>query len=170
MLRHNLYVIGIVFAGVFIMFIIMMDLPTSEIVREPVRIETAVEAINFETEEPIVLTVGASEFQAYIAATPQARMRGLSRTVELPQNSALLFVFDQSNHWGIWMKDMNYPLDIVWLNDMKEVVHIETEVSPDTYPNQFAPLVPARYVLEFNAGTVEEIDLTLSDSVVFTIK
>jgi uncharacterized membrane protein (UPF0127 family) len=50
------------------------------------------------------------------------------------------------------MKDMRVPLDIIWLSDTGDIVHIERSVSPDSYPRVFYPGTPARYVLEMRAG------------------
>jgi uncharacterized membrane protein (UPF0127 family) len=42
------------------------------------------------------------------------------------------------------MKDMRVPLDIIWLSDTGDIVHIERSVSPDSYPRVFYPGTPAR--------------------------
>ena len=60
------------------------------------------------------------------------------------------------------MKDMNFPLDIVWLKSSKKVVYIEQNVSPDTgIDKTYYPHVPARYVLEMSAGNVKSKNIKL---------
>jgi uncharacterized protein len=66
-------------------------------------------------------------------------------------------VFDREGYQGFWMKEMNFPIDIVWLNKDKKIVHIEHNVSPDTYPKIFNPNnefnnEKSLYVLETNAN------------------
>ena len=89
-----------------------------------------------------------------IADTPVAQRQGLSGRSHLPVGHGLLFIFDKEGRHGIWMKDMLFPIDIVWLDGNGREVHQEKEVRPDTYPEVFTPPVPARYVLELNAGTL----------------
>lgn len=96
--------------------------------------------------------LGGQLLSARVANTDASRTKGLSGVRELGQNEAMLFVFDSNDRWSIWMKDMRISLDIVWLDEHKKVVHVEANVSPDSYPLSFAPDVPARYVVELPAG------------------
>lgn len=91
-----------------------------------------------------------------IANTPETRSQGLSGLKSIPQNHGLLFVFPENEKYGIWMKGMLFDLDIIWLNEQMRVVFIKDQVRPDTYPTIFYPPTNARYVLETNAGFVEE--------------
>ncbi|OGC83275.1 hypothetical protein A3D68_00990 [Candidatus Adlerbacteria bacterium RIFCSPHIGHO2_02_FULL_52_17] len=70
-----------------------------------------------------------------------------------------MFVFDTEGEWGIWMKDMNFPIDIIWVGQDGTVVTVAKDVSPDTYPQAFYPSVPARFVLEVPAGFVAAHDI-----------
>lgn len=54
------------------------------------------------------------------------------------------------------MKDMNFALDIIWLDADKKVIDIAYNVKPDTFPDSFCPKQPAQYVLEVNAGVAGE--------------
>jgi uncharacterized protein len=98
--------------------------------------------------------LGDGVFQTSLATTSQAREKGLSGTDQLAPDRAMLFVFDTSDRWGIWMKDMNYPIDVVWLNDQKQVVYSVSNMNPDSYPEVFTPKESARYVVELAAGTI----------------
>ena len=96
-------------------------------------------------------------FTVSIADTAATRQTGLSGSLPLPEAHGLLFVFDRDGRHAIWMKDMRFSLDIIWINRDGVVVHIEKEVSPDTYPRAFSSPVPARYVLEVSAGNGEGV-------------
>lgn len=98
------------------------------------------------------LTINGDHLQVSIADTVENRTRGLSGTPVLPPGLGKLFVFDVADTWNFWMKDMQYPLDIIWFDEERQIVHIETNVAPATYPETVEPSVPARYVLEVNAG------------------
>jgi len=98
-------------------------------------------------------TINGEPFFLDIADTPTLLQRGLSYRKELREGTGMIFVFDQKNLHGIWMKDMNFPIDIVWVNKDRSVVHVEFNVSPDTYPEVFTSLSPADYVIELPAGT-----------------
>lgn len=86
-----------------------------------------------------------------IADTEQAREQGLSDTQSLPTGSGMLFIFDTPDTYGFWMKGMQYPLDIVWLDSNLTIVDIAHSVSPASYPKIFYPTHAAKYVLEVNA-------------------
>lgn len=94
-----------------------------------------------------------------IVKTEESRRMGLSGRISLPENSGMLFIFDRPDFYGIWMKDMNFPIDIIWLNENLEVVGLKKNVAPETFPEVFYPDNPAIYVLEINAGLAEKFGL-----------
>lgn len=89
---------------------------------------------------------------AEIAGTPEARTRGLSGREQLGEKSGLLFIFQESGFYYFHMKDMKFPIDIIWLDDELRVVDITPHLDPRTYPETFSSHRPAQYVLEVNAG------------------
>jgi len=102
-------------------------------------------------------------FALEMANTDEERTRGLSGRDSLPQNKALLFVFEKPGQYGFWMKDMKFPIDIFWLNENYNVVHIEKNVSPNTFPNIYSPSTTAIYVLETNAGIADNLQIKVGD-------
>ena len=102
-----------------------------------------------------------------IANTPEMREHGLSGRAGLADGEGMLFVFPEDGPHAFWMKDMRFPIDIVWLSHEWEVVDITSHVSPDTYPTAFSPQTPARYVLELPAGFIEEHAIEIGDEAVF---
>jgi uncharacterized membrane protein (UPF0127 family) len=87
-----------------------------------------------------------------VADTETLRNQGLSGRSGLAPGQGMLFVFDDDNPAQIWMKDMLFPIDIVWLSADGAVITVTPDVSPDTYPEVFSPAQWARYVLELPAG------------------
>ncbi|HMA78603.1 MAG TPA: DUF192 domain-containing protein [Candidatus Paceibacterota bacterium] len=113
----------------------------------------------------IQYTMSVSE--AFISVTisdePHEWRQGLSGTRNLDDQTGMLFVFDSEDRYGMWMKDMNYPLDILWIDNDFTVVHVEENVSPESYPKVFSSPVPARFVLEVPAYTIESFKLQVGD-------
>ena len=83
----------------------------------------------------------------------------------------LLMLFADDGQWGIWMKDMKIPLDIVWLDANKKVIYIVTDASPSLGTSKiFQPDNPARYVLEVPAGSVKSGAIKTGDAASFTLE
>lgn len=98
------------------------------------------------------MQLGKANVTLEFALDETAWQQGLSGRPTMPASNGMLFVFTRDAQWPMWMKDMHFPLDIIWLNSDKQIVHIATGVEPATYPKPFASDEPARYVLEVNAG------------------
>jgi len=95
-----------------------------------------------------------NNLQLEIADTDAERILGLSGRESLPAGMGLLFVFEEPGMHGFWMKDMKFAIDIIWLGENYEVLGIEKNVSPQTYPEVFYPPQPVKYVLETNPGEI----------------
>lgn len=98
-----------------------------------------------------------------IADTPGKRIRGLSGRDNLDKNAGLLFIYDQPEVYGIWMKDMNFPIDVIWLDEDYRVVDIAQDVRSDSFPTIFEPSKPALYILEVNTGFVIQNQIKIGD-------
>ena len=112
------------------------------------------------------LTVNGYRYHLLVATTPATQAKGLGDRASLPLNEGMLFVFPDEGVRCFWMKNTHFPLDIIWLNAHKQVVHMEANVSPATYPNAFCPPQVARYVIELNAGQAQRAGMQLGQ--VFT--
>lgn len=114
----------------------------------------------------IPMTIGSTTVLASVADTLPKRIKGLSDTPYLPENVVKLFAFGVPGTHSIWMKDMNYSLDIIWLAENGEIVYFEENVSPDTFPTSFASPVEAYFVIEANAGFVAANQITVGQKTV----
>jgi len=123
----------------------------------------------YETQSHTTLQTGAEltaadfggvSLRIEFATTTEARERGLGGRASLPDDYGMLFVFNESDHYGFWMKDTLIPLDIFWLDDKRQVVSVAEGVATSTYPHVFYPSWPARYVLETVAGYAQEHHIT----------
>lgn len=108
---------------------------------------------------------------AELAVSDEERQLGLMFRKKINPDQGMLFIFERENFYSIWMKNMNIPLDILWLDKEKRIVHIERDVPPcqedpcPTYTSRF----PAIYVLELKAGSVNEHMLKIYDRLDFIL-
>ena len=103
-----------------------------------------------------------------VANTKASREQGLSGRKSMKDDEGMLFIFDTPGRYGFWMKDMNFPLDIIWINDDGIVVSVERGVAVESYPKAFINQSNARYVLEINAGLAEKFGLYIGSKVKIT--
>ena len=114
--------------------------------------------------------IGGKTYFVGIADTPDLQEKGLSGRRQLETNEGMLFVFDKPDKYGFWMKDMLFPIDIIWISDKYTVVYIEKSLLPNTYPQIFTPDIFSKYVLEVTAGEAEKLNIKIGDSVQFLKK
>lgn len=99
-----------------------------------------------------------------IVDTYRTRELGLSFFKELPEHEGMLFLFDHPARNDFWMKDMQFPLDIVWLRKESptnyRVVFRKQNLSPATYPLSFGPEFSTDAVLEINALKSDDFGIT----------
>lgn len=105
--------------------------------------------------------------EVQIADTDPRRVRGLMFQEQLPFDQGMLFVFDDANYRSIWMLNMQFPLDIIWIDGNDKVVFIEenvpickTAVETVTCPSYNGGGNGAKYVLEVTAGFVEKFKIS----------
>ena len=109
------------------------------------------------TFQPTVsFKVGNGVYNLWVADTEEKREKGLSGVAALKPQQGMIFKFDSEGEWGIWMKDMKIPIDIIWINEQKRVVHVVKNALPELGTDlTFRPKEPARYVVELPMGSVE---------------
>jgi uncharacterized membrane protein (UPF0127 family) len=114
------------------------------------------------------VTIKGSELKAEVVQTPAEREKGLSGRPCIESDSGMLFVFDHPGQYAIWMKDMQFPIDIVWISEEHKAVGLEFNVEPSTYPDRFVNKdQPAQYVLELKANRAKELGIVLGTPVSF---
>lgn len=122
--------------------------------------------VNIFTNKKIIV-IGETSLRVEVADTYEKRIKGLSGRESLSPQLGLLFIFDKPERHGIWMKEMNFAIDIIWINEYYEVIYIVKNATPESYPEVFLPPTPSKYVLEVLSGFVKEHNLRIGDKVVF---
>ena len=96
-----------------------------------------------------------------VASDDQSRMKGLSGRETMADNRGMLFIADQVETQCFWMKEMKFPLDLVWLSEDKKVTKVEKNLAPETYPTQYCSSIPDKYVIELTAGSIDRLGIQL---------
>ncbi|GAB4059971.1 DUF192 domain-containing protein [Uliginosibacterium sediminicola] len=96
------------------------------------------------------LNLGMWRIDAEVAANEPAREQGLMYRKSLPSNAGMLFVFDSTQQYCMWMKNTLIPLSVAFLDEQGRIINIE-EMLPQTEDNHCASK-PARFALEMNKG------------------
>lgn len=109
------------------------------------------------------LYIGSVAIAVTVADEESERIMGLSGTKSLRDLQGKLFIFQNDGRHGIWMKEMQIPIDILWIDKNLQVVHIQENVNPDTYPTVFTSPSDARFVLEMNAHFVSSLKIKVGD-------
>jgi len=116
------------------------------------------------------LWLGDGVFKARVALDEKSRTKGLSGLKEFGEEEALIMAYPADGMWGVWMKDMSFPIDIVWLNKEKKVISIAKNVSPEESTDiTRQPKSSSRYVVELSAGTVDRKSITVNKMAIFQI-
>lgn len=112
------------------------------------------------------LKIGGVELRVEVASSVKSWQKGLSGRKSLSENKGMLFVFPQEARQSFWMKDMEFPIDIIWINDGKIV-----DIAPNVQPSfveplpQYLPRLPVKFVLETVAGFSFKNNLKIGDAV-----
>ena len=103
-----------------------------------------------------------------IADTPEKRTLGLSGRPSLALDEGMFFIFDTPWRFSFWMKDMNFPIDIIWIDAEFKVADITKNAVPASFPKIFEPRTPVLYVLETVAGWADKNGIKIGDKVLFS--
>ena len=96
--------------------------------------------------------LGGSEIFLSVADTEAEQSQGLSGHKELEPNEGMFFIFQTAKPYGFWMKEMLFPIDMIWFDSQYRIIFVKEDAEPSSYPEIFAPNAPAQYVLEVPAG------------------
>ncbi len=164
----NRYTFLILFAfliGIFAAFFYIKSKET-----KPLKIQIPPSSKNDLSERTRKLFIGKIPINIEVSDTPELMEKGLSGRENLESDSGMLFVFKSYTNTYFWMKDMKFPLDMIWIRDDK-IIDISKNVpipKPDTPLNQlpkYSPKEKVNYVLEVNAGFTEKNDIKIGDGV-----
>ena len=99
-----------------------------------------------------------AEFKIEIADSPYERQTGLMYRDSLEEQHGMLFIFENSELRGFYMKNTLIPLDLIFIDENYEIVHIYSKATPYE-TTTISSQLPAKYVFEINGGLSEQIGI-----------
>jgi uncharacterized membrane protein (UPF0127 family) len=114
----------------------------------------------------VTMTLPQATISVEVADTKESRELGLSGRSGIHDNQGMLFTFPVPGRYGFWMKDMNFPIDMVWINNQGLVVYVAENAKPEDYPARYVNDAAASYVLEIGSGKAKTYGLYLGSKVV----
>jgi uncharacterized protein len=125
------------------------------------------------SDEVLKIKTQAKTYDIYIqvADTKEERASGLMGQKSLDEFDGMLFIFDNELIPAFWMKNMQIPLDMVFIGADKKIKHIISSVPPcavgESECVQYTSPIPVKYVLELNAGFAEKYGVKTGDETMF---
>ena len=121
------------------------------------------------SDETASVTIAEQTLSVQVADTPELREQGLSGRESLGENEGMLFKFPVAGKYGFWMKDMKFPLDLIWIKDGK-VAEVTLNAKPepgvqDSALYRYVSQQEIDSVLEVNAGWAVQNKIRVGDSV-----
>ena len=108
--------------------------------------------------------INTHPFNLYIALTEHEIQKGLMFVKELKETSGMIFIFDKPQVNKFWMKNTFIPLDILFINENCEIVHIHKCAKPlDETP--ISSKIPVKYIIELNCGIVDTYNIKIGDTI-----
>ena len=115
------------------------------------------------------IRIGKTKIRAEIANSFFSKMKGLMFRRSLGKKEGMLFPFRWMDYHTIWMFGMNFPIDIIWADKNKRIVHIVENARPYIMSGVYMPAKKAKYVIEVSAGFVKKHKIKLGMRVDFRI-
>ncbi|HET6267073.1 MAG TPA: DUF192 domain-containing protein [Acidobacteriota bacterium] len=132
------------------------------------------QSLSVNAEDPLPTTIVTVlpdvKIKAELALDDATRAKGLMFRKSLAENAGMLFVFPVLDFQSFWMKNTLIPLDMIWLNEYKEVIYFVTADPCKSDPcGSYGPPQKAMYVLEVNGGFAKKHHLKLGQQFQFEL-
>jgi uncharacterized membrane protein (UPF0127 family) len=117
-----------------------------------------------------VISLNEKPIEVEVASTYTARQKGLKDRESLPDGKGMMFVFSVSGQHGIWMKNMRFPIDVIWLKD-GVIVDMAKNIQPPTQRTAneeldiYYPRMPANSIIEMSASTLDKAGVKIGDRI-----
>ena len=116
------------------------------------------------------IIIGENILNVLVADTSARQFKGLSGKKSLGKYDGMLFKFSSSDHYIIVMRDMNFPIDIIWINDNKIIdltynAQVEKNIT-ESQLTQHSSSSTVNMILEVPAGLVKQKNLKIGDNII----
>lgn len=114
------------------------------------------------------IEINDTKIEIEYSRSAEEKKQGLSDRESLCGNCGMLFVYNDYENLAFWMKNMHFPLDIIWIRDNK-ILKISNDLPPEGEKPEktYSADEPVNFVLEVNAGFCENNGINVGDVVKF---
>lgn len=139
------------------------------------KVDQTLDTSDITSSEPILgatgrLVINNNVWNVEIASNEADRVNGLSNRKTLRNKNGMLFAFDRQAAQTFWMKDMLIPIDMIFFDSNWNIVEIDGNLQPNSFPKVFGDKVKSKFVLEVNAGEADSYGLKVGDTAIFLNK
>ncbi|MEZ5690923.1 MAG: DUF192 domain-containing protein [Rickettsiales bacterium] len=126
--------------------------------------------VSFNKEQIFIATKnGKKEYKVEIASTIKQLEIGLMYRKNLPKDNGMLFLFNKEQKIYMWMKNTYISLDMLFIDNSGKIVYIAENTTPNSLDIISSGNIPARAVLELNAGDVKKNGISIGDKVIYKV-
>ncbi|MGC8479710.1 MAG: DUF192 domain-containing protein [Candidatus Micrarchaeia archaeon] len=116
------------------------------------------------------LKIGKKSLNVMVADSFFKQMLGLMHRSSLKENEGMLFIFNRETKMGIWMLNMKFNIDILWINSKKLIIDFKEDAKPCNSLFSCKTMYPkesSKYVLELNSGYIKKEGINIGDKIIF---
>lgn len=118
-------------------------------------------------QHPVTLRLANKDLKITLADSDELRVKGLSDSLSIADDEAMFFSFEKPDKYSFWMKDMNYSIDMIWVDIHGKVIYIVSDAKPESFPKIFRPSEDAIAVIEVKSGLANRIGLKVGQYIGF---
>lgn len=122
----------------------------------------------FSPQPKSTVTIDGHTFHVTVASSEKDKEVGLSSISSLPKDQGMVFTFDHPDFYAFWMRNMKFPIDIIYIANRKIVTIVSNVAAPSSDSSSspiYKPKQPADTVLEINAGLSNQYHFAAGDNV-----
>ena len=115
-----------------------------------------------------VVKIGDKTVNVILAETPREQSKGLAIKESMNEDQGMFFIFDKPQKYSFWMKDMKFPIDIIWADPTGMIVHIEENLQPCIFLlpcASYSPDIDSLYVLEVVSNFTSKYNIKIGDKI-----
>ncbi|MBI5122742.1 DUF192 domain-containing protein [Candidatus Roizmanbacteria bacterium] len=110
------------------------------------------------------ITINKNVFDVEIVKSDKDKQIGLTKYPSIATNQGMLFIFDQPGFYSFWMKNMKFPIDLIFIhNDTVDFIVENAAPSKDDNPPSYTPDSSSDKVLEINSGLIKKYNIKKGD-------
>jgi uncharacterized membrane protein (UPF0127 family) len=114
------------------------------------------------------MSINGKKFEALIADSSTKRIIGLMYRKSIAAKQCMLFIFESEGRHAIWMQNMQFAIDVIWLDSKYKIIDIKENLQPcSSIFNcpEYAPKKEAKYIIELNQGAVRRNAIKMASPV-----